>query len=424
MRVRWTLVPLGAALLLSGLGLPAPAAAQGRGPAPVVVAPVETRTLEAIITLVGTVHPATRSLIASEVPGIVVKFPVEEGQRVKKGQTLAQLRATPILIDIQAAKATLEKYIEELKELERGSRPEEVEEARAALQRTEAEYANAQREAARRKDLYEQQVVAIEQYQIATTAAQAAAGRVAEARAVYERIKTGPRRERIEGARAQVASQKAVVARLEDQMKQSSITAPFPGVVVKEHTEVGQWLDRGDPVVELLDLSTVEVIVPVPERYIAEVRRGEAASLALDALPGRSFTGRISQVIPQADAESRTFPVKIQVANPDGLIKSGMFARVTLPVGRARRAIVVPKDALVSHGPVDILFVVDDGVARQVAVKRGQATGAWVAVDGPVEEGQLVVVRGNERLRDGMPVTVVPPDKAGATAGDGAGGPS
>jgi RND family efflux transporter MFP subunit len=195
-------------------------------------------------------------------------------------------------------------------------------------------------------------------------------------------------------------------------------------VVVTEHTEVGQWLDQGDPVVELLDLSTVEVTVPVPERYIAEVRRGEAASLSLDALPGRSFAGRVVHIIPQADTSSRTFPVKVEVANPDGHIKSGMFARVTLPVGKGRRALVVPKDALVSRGPVSLLFVVADGKARQVAVKRGQATGAWVAVEGPVEEGQFVVVRGNERLRDGMPVVVMPPEKAGATSGDGSGGPS
>ncbi len=80
--------------------------------------------------------------------------------------------------------------------------------------------------------------------------------------------------------------------------------------------------------------------------------------------------------------------------------------------------------SLVSRGPVSLLFVVADGVAHQVAVKRGQATGAWVAVEGPVEEGQRVVVRGNERLRDGMPVAVVPPDKAGATAVDRARGPS
>ncbi len=419
MRARWASVFITAALVVSVAGLPSPAAAQGRGPSPVVVVPVETKILEATVTLVGTVQPNTRSLIASETEGLVVCCPAEEGQSIRKGQLLAQLRRVPAELELREARASLEQAHQELKELERGSRPEEIDEALAVLQRAEAEHANAKREATRRKDLYERDVIAIEQYQAAATAAQAAAERVSEVRAIYERIKTGPRREKIDQAKARLRAQEAAVARLQDKLRQTDITAPFDGVVVKEHTEVGQWLNRGDPVVELLDLSTVDVIVPVPERHIAQVRRGESASLTLDALPGRSFTGQISQVIPQANAESRTFPIKVQVANPDGLIKSGMFARVTLPVGKGRRALAVPKDALVSHGPVDLLFIVSDGMARQVAVKRGQATGAWVAVEGPVEEGQLVVVRGNERLRDGMPVKILPPEKAGATGGDG-----
>ena len=424
MRPNYASLIFAAALLLAGLGLPEPVAAQGLGPAPVVVALVETRVLELTVTLIGTVQPATRSLIASEAAGLVVTFPVEEGQAVRKAETLARLRRVPLEIELREARAAQEQARQELIELERGSRPEVVEEARAGLQQAEAEYVNAKREAERRKDLYEQKVISIEQYQISATAAKAASERLAQARAVFERIKTGPRQEKIDRARANLTARKAAVARLEDKLTQTVITAPFAGVVVKEHTEVGQWLSQGGPVVELVDLSSVEVTVPVPERYISSLHRGDAAPLALDALPGRSFAGRVVQIIPQANTSSRTFPVKVEVANPDGLIKSGMFARVTLPVERGRRALVVPKDALISRGPVDTLFVVADGKVRQVAVKRGRASGVWVAVEGPVEEGQLVVVRGNERLRDGMPVTILPPEKAGATAGDGDRGPS
>lgn len=424
MTCRRTLMGLCLALALAALLGPRPAAAQNQGPAPVVVAPVETRELDLTVTLVGTVQPLTRSVIASEAEGLVVGYPVEEGQRVEEGQLIAQLRRLPIEIDLRAARAALEQAHQELLELERGSRPEEVEEARAAWQRAEAEYTNAQREASRRKDLYEQQVIAIEQYQFAATAAKAAEERVSETRAVYERIKTGPRQERIDKAKAQVQARKAAVEFLEDKLAQTAITAPFRGMVVKEHTEVGQWLSQGAPVVELLDLSSVEVSVPVPERHIAEVSRGDTTPLVLDALPEQSFTGEVAQIIPQADAESRTFPVKVKVPNPKGLIKSGMFARVTFPIGKGRRALVVPKDALVSRGPVELLFVVSDGKVNQVAVKRGHSTRGWVAVEGPVEEGQLVVVRGNERLRDGMPVTILPPEKAGATSVDGAKEPS
>lgn len=415
----WMGLPI-LALLLGPLAV----RAQNFGPAPVVVASVETKALDLTVTLVGTVQPLTRSIIASEAEGLVVAYPVEEGQGVREGQLIAQLRRVPVEIDLQAAKAALEEARQELLELERGSRPEEIEEARAAWQRAEAERTNAEREANRRKDLYEQQVIAIEQYQVADTAETAASERVAETRAIYERIKTGPRQERIDKAKAQVEARQAAVALLEDRLARTAIKAPFHGVVVKEHTEVGQWLSKGAAVVELLDLSTVEVTVPVPERYVAQVRRGDATPLVLDALPGKRFAGSVSRVIPQADAESRTFPVKVKVANPQGLIKSGMFARVTFPVVKGQKALVVPKDALVSRGPVELLFVVTDGKVHQVAVKRGYSTEGWVAVEGPLEEGQQVVVRGNERLRDGMPVTILPAEEAGATTGDGAREPS
>lgn len=410
--------------LLVILVTPLAAGAQNFGPAPVVVAAVETRALDLTVTLVGTVQPLTRSTIASEAEGLVVAFPVEEGQAVSQGQLIAQLRRVPVEIDLQASKAALEQARQELLELERGSRSEEIEEARASWQRAEAERTNAEREAKRRKDLYERQVIAIEQYQVATTAETAASERVAETRAVYERVKTGPRQERIDRAKAQVEARQAAVALLEDRLARTAIAAPFHGVVVKEHTEVGQWLSKGDAVVELLDLSAVEVTVPVPERYIAQIRRGDTAPLVLDALPGRQFAGSVSRVIPQADAESRTFPVKVKVANSQGLIKSGMFARVTFPVLKGQKALVVPKDALVSRGPVELLFVISDGKVHQVAVKRGYSTEGWVAVEGPLEEGQQVVVRGNERLRDGMPVTIIPAEEAGATAGDGPREPS
>lgn len=424
MRILPSPVRFAIALLAALAAFPALASAQNQGAAPVVVAPVKAQPLDLNVTLIGTVNPATRSLIASEIDGLVVSYPVEEGQEVHKDELIAQLRKIPLEIDLRAAQATLEQARQELLELEQGSRPEEIEEARASWKRAEAEHANAEREANRRKNLHEQQVISIEQYQVAATSAQAAAERVSETRAIYERIKTGPRKERIDKAKAQVGAMEAGVASLEDKLARTSVRAPYSGVVVKEHTEVGQWLQKGGPVVELLDLSTVEVTVPVPERHISQIGRGNQVTMALDALPGRSFSGKVSQIIPQADPDSRTFPVKVKAANPEGHIKSGMFARVTFPIERGRKALVVPKDALVNRGPVDVVFIVDDGKVRQVAVKSGLATEGWITVDGPLEEGQLVVVRGNERLRDGMPVTILPPDKAGATIGDGTREPS
>jgi RND family efflux transporter MFP subunit len=128
----------------------------------------------------------------------------------------------------------------------------------------------------------------------------------------------------------------------------------------------------------------------------------------LDALPERTFTGRLKHIIPQADPASRTFPVKIEVANTsDNALKVGMFARVKLHAGTAQAAILVPKDALVRQAAGQVVFVVHEEKARLVPVKTGRVQDGLVEVlEGSLQPGETVVVTGNETLRDQATVMV------------------
>jgi RND family efflux transporter MFP subunit len=201
-----------------------------------------------------------------------------------------------------------------------------------------------------------------------------------------------------------------------------TIRAPFDGYAVAEFTEVGAWLAKGDPVTEVIQLDPVELEVFVPERYVVAVGVGMESRVALEAIPGREFAGHVERVIPQADTRSRTFPVKIRLANPthgDGhLLKSGMLARVVMAVGPPESALLAPKDALVLGGPTPRVFVVHDQgtpsdhevTVRQVDVQLGVASGNLIQVKGQVDEGQRVVVQGNERLQDGQTVHLLSAD--------------
>jgi multidrug efflux pump subunit AcrA (membrane-fusion protein) len=140
--------------------------------------------------------------------------------------------------------------------------------------------------------------------------------------------------------------------------------------------------------------------------------------LEFDAAPHHTWIGRVARIVPQADLLSRSFPVQIALANVvvDGapVLRGGMLARAWLPVGRAESVKVVPKDALVLGGAVPLIFVVDSraaatGTVRAVPVELGAAVGGSVEVRSDVAPGSLVVVRGNERLRPGMPVAFEPP---------------
>lgn len=187
-------------------------------------------------------------------------------------------------------------------------------------------------------------------------------------------------------------------------------------------------VSSGDPVAEVVELNEVDVEAMVLESYISHVTVGAKAKVHIDAIPNRDFDGTVTYIVPQADIRSRSFPVKVALANEflrDGtpLLKPGMFARVTLPVASGHSRLMVPKDALVLGGLQKIVFVVDRdskdprrGEARPVPVELGVAHKDHVEVRGELSAGEEVVVEGNERLRPtGQPVSL-PAPKSGAAA--------
>jgi RND family efflux transporter MFP subunit len=150
-------------------------------------------------------------------------------------------------------------------------------------------------------------------------------------------------------------------------------------------------------------------------------------AVEVPAIAGRNFAGVVSAIVPQADVQARTFPVKVHVTNQFTdevpLLKAGMYARVLLPTGSKNLATLVPKDALVLGGPQPLVFVVDGatetgktGKVAPVPVQVGVAEGGLIQVTGPVKSGQLVVVQGNERLRPGAEVTIQIAENAVAAA--------
>lgn len=393
-----------------------PAVAQ-TGPAPVSVAPAIEQEVSLGRTFVGTVVPLRISTIGSAVDGRVVALLVEEGDRVGKDQPLAQLRTNTLEIQLASARAELQLREQELAELENGSRPQEIEQARARLAGFKAlmEYWNSKLD--RTRDLFERGTATEEELEEVVSSSTKAAQDYREAKAALELTEEGPRQERIEQARARVSAQQEEIRRLEDLLKKHTLRAPFDGYVVTEHTELGQWVSEGDPVVEIVELDRVDIEVPVLEDFVRSVEVGMPARVEIGALPGQVFTGQVALVVPRADVRSRSFPVKVRVDNQrtrgSVLLKAGMFARVTFAVGGSAMAVLVPKDALVLGGETRVVFAFEpdpddpkQGRVRRVPVELGVASGEFIQVKAALNPGEQVVVEGNERLRPGQEVQV------------------
>ena len=385
-------------------------------PAIVVTAPVIQRQLNMGATFVGTVMPLRRSTVGSQVEGRVEQFLVNEGDRVSRGQQLAKLRAVTLELQMSAAKAELKLRQAELEEQER-SAPKEIEQAKARMESAEAQVVFNDKRLKRFQELHERsRALSEDELEEQVYAAEAARNSYAEAKSAWELASSGMWDARIAQSRARVEVQQETIRQLADDIEQHTVVAPFDGYVTRENVEVGQWVTKGGPIVEMIEVDQVDVEVPVLERYEPKLRLGATATVEIEALRGRTWDGQIVSIVPQADARSRSFPVKVRLKNEatpvdsgsSVLIKPGMFARVTLPVGQEDAVTMVPKDALVLGADKPVVWLVTEdpkepnqGTAVPVPVELGVSYGELIEVRGPLQPGQQVVVEGNERI--GMP---------------------
>ncbi len=396
----------------------------GGGATPVVVQPVIEREVPEIRTFVGSVLPSKKSVVGSAVDGRVVELLVDDGDWVQADQVLAELKKATIQLEIDAAKAELELRSHEFDELKNGSRAEEIEQAAAAVARNQALFDYAKSRLARIEELYAiGRTTSLEELEQERSGEAVARQSLNEAQATYKLVEQGPREEKILQAKARVRVQEVEVARLKDQLKKYTIRAPFDGYVTAEHAEVGQWISRADPVVDMVAIDPVEVSVSVPEDYIAAIAVGQPVTVRLDALADNFLEAEISRIVPEADLRSRSFPVKIRMDNPPGPgghpIKAGMLAQVTFAVRPPRPGFLVPKDALVLGGRAPLVYIVatdprtKQQVANPVLVELGIAYEGLMQIVGNVKAGDLAVVRGNERLMPGVPIKIVEMNQRG-----------
>jgi Cu(I)/Ag(I) efflux system membrane fusion protein len=172
--------------------------------------------------------------------------------------------------------------------------------------------------------------------------------------------------------------------------------SPVAGVVTEKKAVQGMRFMPGETLFQIADTSTVWVQADVFEQDIAAVNIGQKAKIRINAYPGEVFEGRIAYVYPTLKAETRTVPVRIELANPKGKLKPAMFADVDIPVAGATAVVTVPNSAVIDSGSRQVVIVqLGDGRFEPRPVKLGQRGGDFVQVLEGVKEGELVVTAAN-----------------------------
>ncbi len=322
---------------------------KGPPPAKVTTARIKSGLIAPQAEFIATVFYQEISETAAEMSGLVETVRFEEGQRVQEKQILVELGSELLRKRYQSAKSSYEQILSE------------VQIARIDLKRREALF--------KKKSISEQ---------------------------AYDET-----RYRLIGLRKRAAALRAQVEQFEIELHKKIIRAPFNGVVIKRHVDRGEWVSEGETVAVIGKDDIIDIVAEVPERFIPFIKDGMQVSAMAN---GNNLKGRVIAVVPRGDVATRTFPIKIRTANKHSLIE-GMSARVILPTARSMNALIVPRDAVIAKFGKNIVYAVSDSKAIMLPAQIIGYDGlnAGIQAQG-LAEGMLVVVEGNERLRDGQTV--------------------
>jgi HlyD family secretion protein len=269
----------------------------------------------------GYIIPAHQILVSPKVSGMVVSLNFEEGMRVQKGYVLAELESVDYKADVEHAKALLASARQHLLELQRGNRPEEIAAAGAELGEAQAQREQLLSEWKRNVGLRQNKTVTEREYEQSESSYKAMDRRVAKLKNNYKLMQDGPRVERIDAARAEVAQADAELAKAQWRLGNCTIVAPISGTILKKNAEEGNVVNpvafNGSfSLCEMADLADLEVELSIQERDIARVRKGQKCQVRAEAFPDRVYDGVVSRLMPIADRAKGAVPVRVKLSVP------------------------------------------------------------------------------------------------------------
>lgn len=211
---------------------------------------------------------------------------------------------------------------------------------------------------------------------------------------------------------AKLRADEAALELAQATLDKSILVAPFNGILGLRRVSVGDYVNPGQDLVNIEDIESLKVDFRVPEIYSMQLKVGQTVRVRLDAIPNSSYEGTVYAIDPAYDPNGRAIILRARLPNRDGLLRSGMFARVTLLVDERQQAIVVPETALVPVGENQFVYCVVDGKAVLTKVSTGQRRRGQVEITEGLTPDSVIVTEGTVKLRDGSAVRTVAPTGA------------
>lgn len=326
---------------------------------------IERKSVPEIVESVGTVHAAEEAQISAQMMGTIVSVNVHEGDKVRRGQVLAVLDGAQPRAGFARAQAAVSASDHE-------------------AQAAETDAALAQSTLKRYETLYERKSVSPQEFDEVRTRAQA----------------TDARRE---SARAAQAQAKAALAQAQTVLEYTRVRAPFDGVVTARRMDPGTLATPGMPILTVEAGGRFRLEADLDEQNLTVARVGEAVPVVIDALGTSSISGKVMQIVPAANPDSRTFTIKIELP-PTAQIRSGLFGRALFARGQ-RDAILVPNTAVLTHGQMQSVYVVGpDSIANLRYLTIGSTADGSVEVLSGLSPGERVILSPGDRVLGGKKI--------------------
>lgn len=356
----------------------------------VTTAAAITRNLQRTVEVVGSLAADEEVVVAAQIPGELSQLNVDFGSYVTQGQVIAQIDQRDAKLRVEQAEATLKQTMARLgmKEGEKFS-PDQAADVRVVKAQLEWEKMNLDRQAKLiengdiSRSIYDQ---ALTQHNLAQARYQAAIDAVNQQLAVVEQ-------------------QRAALALAKKAVTDTVVRAPISGAVKEKFANRGSYLAVGGRILSLVKINPLRLRADIPESSAAAVRKGQTINLTVEALAGRTFTGRIVRIGPSLSEQTRALTVEAEVGNSGNQLRPGMFAKSQLITAKDAPVVMIPAKAVLTVAGLSKVFVIENGKAVERIVKTGVADGELLEIIEGIQANETVAVSNLEKLQQGSIVT-------------------
>ncbi len=357
----------------------------------------------------GKLNPKEKVSVTSKVAGTVKGLSSDLGKEVSLNQQLAKIDDTTYRLQYDSAKINVQNSqntISRMKNFEDNTmKPQEIEGAEKQYETAKINFANIETNYNNLKKLYESGAVsksefdAIQtQYNLAKMSLDSANEALKQANRNYNY--------NLKGSQIGLETAKNSLSLADENLKNTTIKAPISGIISKKNINIGQNINPGEVLFEVVNISEFYVDTGVSEKDISSIKVGQTAKVRIDSYGDEIFQGTITNVNPVVDEQTKTYPIKIVLPNKDKKLKAGMFANIEIIIDTHENSLAVPKEIVSKENNSYYIYVLNGDVANKQKIEVGYASEKYYEVLSGITETDKIITVGYDTIEDGQKVKI------------------